>query len=370
MVSARAVRAYAGRTAGQVLRRELEAAAGYAGPLGLAYNAYTTRKRYQNQLNEQIRKFQRPSKKKRSAPTATGKASTGGGLARKTFAGSRSKRAPMTFKKFYSEYKKDQQGQRTVQYGRRVTTGNVAAVVNTAAYSDRRLLARTQLEAIASNFIKRIDNEGGTTAVDTIDMSGVTGSKLNIDSAVQKLELRNNGLTPAVVRVYQLVNKQEVAEAPSTLVINGITDVGGIPGTAGAADPKYFPSDSPIFLENYKILNTTEYHMKCGDEVTCHMAVKDLVYDPDSNDLSGKEEFVKGLTHWIMIRVQGVVCHDSVTSTAVGYCPATIDFVQTNKVSVVDKTGDGLTRISTAWSNQAYGSITTSVVGCHDVEQV
>lgn len=181
-------------------------------------------------------------------------------------------------------------------------------------------------------------NTADGTAIKTADFRLIDGS-LGIKSRqTKKVQFRNNSCFPLKATFYELSIKLSTSKSPVQAIFDGLLDRGI---TATAANMlSYWPTDSPIFNEAYKIQQKEAVYMNPGDEFAMTVRTGWQIYNVDVKDHAVRHAYDKDLnTRFIMVRLEGVIVHDATTDTDVGLGPATLDQViyLTSEVKIPDE---------------------------------
>lgn len=308
-------------------------------------------------------KRDRQSKRSRGSGHAT-KASTGGRVHTRTFNKKKGNKSKMTFDKWYNNYKKEHKRNHSTM--KILNSSRITCNVNQVTYTNYSILNQSHWETITANILQEIGQDNaGATRVETLNLQSVTGSEIKLDSAFIRVKMRNNGLKPVRVRVYWYSVKQSTGDTPVSLMTPGLSDVGASTSTSTL----YYPTENKLISQFYKLEDTSKFELKCGDSVESYFSRKNLNYEPDYDDTASAREYMKGKTFICLIRIQGVVCHDQSSPTNVGFADAELDTILEGVYKTSYEGSGSLTRYDEALGITP-GSITTPVVGCHDVEQL
>lgn len=142
-------------------------------------------------------------------------------------------------------------------------------------------------------------------------------------SMYTKLTLRNNYQVPCNIRVYLCLPKDDTSLGPVVLYQNGIADQGGISHTSTLA----YPSDSEMLKEMWS-LKCTKRTLQPGQEMSLSHFKAPFQYDfskTDTHALSYQKRY-NGYS-WL-IRITGVLGHDTVTTNEQGILASGIDLVE------------------------------------------
>lgn len=172
-----------------------------------------------------------------------------------------------------------------------------------------------------------IDSTGPTTAIVPADFRVIDGSQGILVRQSKKVTFRNNQCIPLKATFYELSMKQSTTITPTTAIFNGLDDR-GIPASTAANMVAYWPTDSMVFNEAYKIEQKEKLYMNPGDEFSMTVRTGWQKYNVDIRDHGVRQTFDKDLnTRFIMVRLEGVIVHDSTDASIVGLGPARLDQV-------------------------------------------
>lgn len=158
-----------------------------------------------------------------------------------------------------------------------------------------------------------------------VQASGATGSYHKVfffTSVTGKLTIRNNYQVPCMFRVYRVRVKADTNIDPHTAYTNGLADVGNPSSTS----PYVFPSDSPQFNDLWDIEKSYTGYLQPGSQRSFSYTVVDVHYDPSLVDSHAQVyQRANKCTMWLL-RVQGVLQHDTVVTTEFTTGQAGFDF--------------------------------------------
>jgi len=148
-----------------------------------------------------------------------------------------------------------------------------------------------------------------------------------------KWGFRNNGGTPVIMDTYWVKPKHDTASDPDKFVYDGIVANGGASLTEATyynssqyhTHPSFYPSDSPAFQNAYEILEHKKVRLEPGDEYT-YAKAKTRIQNQNVHDTVNLANMTNDSLS-LMIRLQGVVSHDSGTTTIVGYADGVLDII-------------------------------------------
>lgn len=160
--------------------------------------------------------------------------------------------------------------------------------------------------------------------------------KQNIQvSAVSRMLIKNNYQVPCVVTYAVALPKVDTSIDPTSALQNGLTDTGNPDNTSTLLS--YHDSDQFNDLWKCKLRSRV---LRPGQQIIVKHFQKSFTYDPSFTD-SHNMSFQKQTKSAVYIyRLQGVLGHDTSTSSEQGMAPAGIDvYVSTNYTITYDSGG-------------------------------
>lgn len=177
------------------------------------------------------------------------------------------------------------------------------------------------LETVLSEL--RYYNPSSPTAL--VQADGASGSYQKdflFTSVYHKLHVRNNYQVPVDVTIYKIRLKGDTSITPLTSFTNGLADV----GNPGSSSPLVYLSDSEQFKELYTIEQSKSFRLSPGSTRTMSQSLKNLLYDPSARDSHTLTYQRAHRNMWFIVRVEGVVGHDS-TLSEIGVLEAGVDIL-------------------------------------------
>lgn len=199
-------------------------------------------------------------------------------------------------------------------------TGRVVGSVNNIGQNSYDLSTVTTIESVLANL--RYYNPSAPATLTTA--SGTTGTyqkEFLIKRNYAKFFCRNNYQVPCEVSLYLVVPKEDTSITPLTAFQNGLADVGNPSSTS----PLVYPSDSPQFMDLWKIVKTKKAYLLPGKSCQITHSTKSFQYDPslvDSHSLTYQSRYGSMA---ILVRVEGPLGHDT-TANEQGSLVATLDY--------------------------------------------
>lgn len=179
--------------------------------------------------------------------------------------------------------------------------------------------------------------------------------------------MRNNYLYPCDISVYIVRPKTGTLDSPSTDIQDGITDAANI-SVDNWAQYNLFPSDSSLFNQKWKILKHQKLRLQSGDEMTISHSEKFTFDQKLYADHSGEGNvYTKQYSRVLLIRVCGIVAHESADSTKIGIAPSKID-VLAKRQYIVKKPSEVPMHTLQQTKSSTVNNLTTAVVGVASAE--
>lgn len=179
----------------------------------------------------------------------------------------------------------------------------------------------TDLQGSMANLRFFDSNTGG---FDTYNPSAETAAQKFQSKIFQKIEIRNNYEIPVKVTLMCCKVKEDTTIAPVTAFQQGLVDQDNISNTS----PVVYPTDSDQFKRLWKVLGTNKKTLMPGKTMTMSWSTPKFTWDPsffDSHALSFQTICHSML--WL-IRLEGIVAHDSAVATEQGLTLGGVDFIQ------------------------------------------
>lgn len=210
---------------------------------------------------------------------------------------------------------------------RNINSGQISCSANECAYSVIEFLYADYIE-LAINNAKILDPNAGTLTEVSANLSTIDNLRTKIINAKREITLRNNAKTPCDLECYWVFAKQRCASTltPLTAFEDGLENCGIT--TNELTDIRFNLRDSKSFRDYFKVYKYRKYRINGGDEISCSLnRKKPFIYDPDLQDDSSTSYKMPRQYMALVFRIVGVVSHDDTTTTNVGTCDATLDYV-------------------------------------------
>lgn len=198
---------------------------------------------------------------------------------------------------------------------RNLSKGQESANANECYYTHLLLNAKSQLDSATDNTTVQYINAGvpALQVVDLNDHTTVDSAKINFHRTQAISEIRNNWSVPVHMHVYKLFCRESSGTSPMTRFD---TDMKAKGITTPLTDVRFYLYDAQQTFKRYwKIYSRSEHLLLPGEEITLSLKRnRPFKYDPTEAN-----QYIKGITQALVIRIQGVVAHDSTSTADIGY---------------------------------------------------
>lgn len=154
---------------------------------------------------------------------------------------------------------------------------------------------------------------------------GATGTfhkEFRFTKTYAKLTVRNNYQVPCSVTLYTYKVRVDTNINPFVAFTDGLADV----GSPSATGINVHPSDSPILRDLYILVKSKKAFLQPGQAASLVYSVPSFMYNPSLSDEHADTWQVPYGGASFLIRLQGILGHDSVVTTEQATLPAAIDF--------------------------------------------
>lgn len=208
------------------------------------------------------------------------------------------------------------------------------SAVNQFTHQLAYAMRTTEMEAVLAQ-LRFFDPANPATLVNASGASGAYARDYLFKTIYTKTCIRNNYQVPARVTYYCCCPKEDTSITPVTAFTNGLTDQ----GNPTATSMLLHLTDSIQFNDLWRIAKSQTWTLMPGQEVSQIMSVKDVCYDPANTDEHTLAYQAKNRAYQIVIRVEGVIAHDSSVSTEQGFIAAGVDICNHTKYVVQYEAG-------------------------------
>lgn len=158
--------------------------------------------------------------------------------------------------------------------------------------------------------------------------SGTYSRDIHFSSVYSGIEIRNNYMVPAKVKVYLAVPKQDTNISPLTYYSDGITDQ--VVAGGSATSPCLTPNEIDLVKESWSIKLLKNKELPPGKSFKVSHTVNDINYDPAMYDTHALAYQKKYKSFGFIVRIEGVLGHDTVADQQ-GIVKCAVD-IQATKV--------------------------------------
>lgn len=235
-------------------------------------------------------------------------------------------------------------------------TEELACGINEANYTDVGTVNLTYLNHVVDN-VRVFNPIDGDFEIHNL-ASAVTPYQRQIyyKNYYTAIDIKNNYLTPAEIRVYYCKVIDESSVGPSVTFTNGVADqVRNDANTAAEeeSEPQVYPTEIDQFLKNWKVVKTKIRTLPPGHQMHCSWNTGPITYDPNFTSPAYQED-LKGFA--FLVRIQGVIAHGDEDNSEITTSNASVDIIQTKIGTVTYDAGAPLKDIRIL--NQTSASIT------------
>lgn len=207
--------------------------------------------------------------------------------------------------------------------------------VNECTYTVKYCMDRAAVDSAWSTVdMYGLDHSGPSMALaNNVNLTVVTGAELPVVFWKQSYKIKNNYAIPCMVELFKIVPKVSSNLDAIDAIDSGLDDL-GLPATGITNGPdsgrewiQYGPKRSKVFNRYWKIVWSAKYMLNAGDEVDFVLSNGNVMYCPEAYD-QDTTKFVDSMTTGLLIKQYGVLSHDSITHSQVGYSDGAIDFAE------------------------------------------
>jgi len=243
------------------------------------------------------------------------------------------------------------------------------SALNQCLFTDRVLLNNVDLEAI---FLARVPVLDTTTPANgkQLDLTTVVYNQTFVVSTFFEIRYRNNGTFACDVDFYIVTPKEATSNDPITVLHTAANwtknqPAGGttIVSTASGSSPHLKPSMNEMWVRDWDIMETKSFRLNPGSEFVEYHSWK-FKYNQEEKDDTTNLTNIPGQSRWILLRTRGTICHDSTTTTNVGYSNTQLDGIIQRKIDITYEAG---APFRTYDYTQSINTVTTAVQSIHDL---
>lgn len=204
------------------------------------------------------------------------------------------------------------------------TTTQLLSTVNTVNYTTLTGVDMATMETAMAN-LRYYNPSAPGTLVTANAATGTYSRQVHFTSIYSGGTIVNNFQVPCEVKLYLCKVKGDTSITPTTYYSNGVTDQ-VISGSASNID--LYPTEIDVLKEQYNVKCYKSKLLQPGQSFKFSHSIKNIDYDPslfDSHSLTYQTKYKNFV--W-MIRVNGVIGHDTAVAGEVGNLQAGIDIEQ------------------------------------------
>ena len=138
--------------------------------------------------------------------------------------------------------------------------------------------------------------------------TGTFSRQIHFASIYKDITVRNNYHIPCVVTIYSCVSKTDTDKGPYEFYTEGVVDQGV---SLGATSPLLYMSDIDNVTTNWRFEKVKKKTLLPGVQFKCTHKIPSFDYDPSVTDSHALAFQKKNHAHCWIIRVEGVVGHDT-----------------------------------------------------------
>lgn len=221
------------------------------------------------------------------------------------------------------------------------TTGRVLAAVNAQDIKGFNAMSTSTIERA----LAKLEYYNISAPATLVVASGLTGTYMKdfyISRTYSKFTARNNYQVPCKIKVFVVRPRVDTAINALTAFTNGLTDSGNPLVTS----PLVQLTDSQQFNELWRIEKSKSYELAPGEECVMSFAFKPFQYDPSLVDSQTGPYLRKYGACTFMVRLEGVLGHDSVETSEQTTLQAGVDTMYETMVECKYAAGVDLYNVS------------------------
>lgn len=181
----------------------------------------------------------------------------------------------------------------------------------------------SNLETSLANL--RYWNESTGAYVTASPTSSTANAEIEVAKVYDRCIVRNNYQVPCDLEFYLCTPKEDTSISPSTAFTNGLTDQ----NNPSASSPLMFLTDSDQFNSLWKIKASVKKTLMPGQSASLvYNAKKRFFYDPSLFDSHAMIYQDSTAGHVFVIRVTGVLGHDTTVGSEQGFLPGAVDIAR------------------------------------------
>lgn len=211
------------------------------------------------------------------------------------------------------------------------------SLVNQQTHQLGYAVRTTELETVLAQ-LRFFDIANPATLVNASGAAGTYSRDYLFKTIYSRLEFMNNYQIPCKVTIYVCCPKEDTSITPTTAFTDGLVDQ----GNPSNVSPMVHLTDSIQFNKLWRICKRKSRVLMPGRRLSCTMSVRNVMYDPALVDSHGLVYQTKYRNYQFVVRVEGVIAHDSSVATEQGFAAAGGDFWVHTKYVVAYEAGTDL----------------------------
>lgn len=218
-----------------------------------------------------------------------------------------------------------------------LASDKVLCAVNQSNYADFPMVTGTLLEAYMAN-LRYYDPAVPGTLVTASGATGTYQREIHFKNVNANLELRNNYQVPCKVKVYLVKPKSDTNIAPTTYYNNAIADQ--LIGGAGSITTNgIYPTDLRPFMAQWSIKCLKDVVLDAGSTIVVSHNTGSFNYDPSLFDSHALDYQTKFKSFGFLVRVEGVIGHDTSVATEQTTLQGGVDSSTTLRAEIIYDAG-------------------------------
>lgn len=220
-------------------------------------------------------------------------------------------------------------------------TDHLTTVNNEQAHKQETACASTKIENVLAELLY-YDPSNPSILIKSDGSTGTYHRDYFFTKVTSRIVCRNNYQVPVRLSLFSCVPKADTSINPNTAFVNGLVDVGDVPGNS----PLAYLHDSQLFNDLWRIRASKKIVLQPGQQCVMNWTSKPFQYDPsllDSHNFSYQPVFQA--MAW-QIFINGVIGHDSVDILAQATLAAGIDYMVDSIFTVKYPAGVDLRQMS------------------------
>lgn len=253
------------------------------------------------------------------------------------------RRKQPTLKKQVKEIKKSLKADQAYHTYKHLIATDLDCAVGKCNHTQTGTITTSLLETAMANL--RYYNPSVPGTLTTADASTGTYSRLvHIKNISQSLTVRNNYITPCKYRIYRVDVKSDTNIAPLSYYQNGVSDQVLPASTWDETTSGIYLTDIDTFNQQWSTKVLKSGVLEAGKEITARFSTGSFDYDPslvDSHNLAYQKKYKASA---FMIRIEGVLGHDTVADQQTTLS-CSVDFYLQQKIEFIYDAGTNLNDI-------------------------